>query len=268
MPSSDGPRWDDGGGGGGGRAGADLERRVLIVAAEAALTHGLRLTLEADGYQTLAAVDGLDGLRWLREGLPDLVVVDGDLPEADAAEFVRAVREVSLAPVLVLVRRLESATIIHLLDQGADDCAAKPLAAPELLARLRALLRRARLPPLLERTMVVVDDDLRIDFSRALVLARGQPVGLRPTEYRLLYHLVSHPGRILTYESLLARVWGQEYRQETHYVRLYVTYLRQKIEPEPHQPRYILNARGLGYRFVDFRRRRATITAGESDEHP
>jgi two-component system KDP operon response regulator KdpE len=229
------------------------ERRILIVSARTALAHGLRVALEGEGYAVLAARDSLEGLQRLREHLPDLVIVDATLPELDGLELIRALRAVSAAPALVLLPRLESAAICRALDLGADDCAAGDLPAAEALARVRALLRRAEMPPLLPRTTLVVDEGLVIDFSRALVLAGGRPVKLRPSEYRLLYHLASNPGRVLPYESLLARVWGPEYHQETHYVRLYVAYLRQKIEPDPAHPRYIFTERGLGYRFVDYR---------------
>jgi DNA-binding response OmpR family regulator len=238
--ASDGPGMSD-------------ERRILIVSARTALAHGLRVALEGEGYAVLVARDSLEGLQRLREHLPDLVIIDATLPELDGLELIRALRAVSAAPALVLLPRLESAAISRALDLGADDCAAGDLPAAEALARVRALLRRAEMPPLLPRTTLVVDEGLVIDFSRALVLAGGRPVKLRPSEYRLLYHLASNPGRVLPYESLLARVWGPEYHQETHYVRLYVAYLRQKIEPDPAHPRYIFTERGLGYRFVDYR---------------
>jgi two-component system KDP operon response regulator KdpE len=228
-------------------------RRVLIVSERPAVTQALQLALEGEGYEALTAPDGLEGLRRLRQHLPDLLVVDAASPEIDGLALVRDMRAISTAPALLLWPRLDSAAIVRALDAGADDCAPADLPIPEALARVRALLRRAETPPLLPRTTLVVDEGLTIDFSRALVLVGGRPVELRPTEYRLLYHLASQPGRVLPYESLLARVWGQEYRQETHYVRLYVTYLRQKLEPDPARPRYIFTERGLGYRFVDYR---------------
>jgi two-component system KDP operon response regulator KdpE len=139
------------------------------------------------------------------------------------------------------------------LRMGADDYVTKPFSQRELLGRIEAVLRRAEMPPHLPKTQVVVDDYLRIDFSRNEVVAGGKKVQLSPTEYRLLYHLVSAAGRILSFETLLSKVWGWEYREEQHYVRLYVSYLRQKIEQNPAHPRYILTEKGLGYRFVDFR---------------
>jgi len=228
-------------------------RRILIISARPALSQGLRAVLEGEGYLVLTARTPLDGLERLRQALPDLVIFDATSPELDGPEFVRTVRTVASVPVLVLLPRLASDLIARLLDLGADDCAQADLPVIEALARLRALLRRAEAPPLLPRTTLVIDAGLTIDFSRARVIAAGQPVKLRPSEYRLLYHLASNPGRVLPYESLLARVWGPEYHQETHYVRLYAAYLRRKIEPDPAHPRYIFTERGLGYRFVDYR---------------
>lgn len=242
------------------------ERRLLLIADRSTVTGGLRQALEHEGYLVLAARDTQAGLERLRQHLPDLAIVDAATSAVDGPAVVRALRDLSLLPILVLLPRPDSTAIIRALDAGADDCAAADLPASEALARVRALLRRAEMPPLLPRTTLVIDDQLTLDFSRALVLAGGQPVALRPTEYRLLYHLASQPGRVLPYESLLARVWGPEYHQETHYVQLYVAYLRQKIEPDPAQPRYILTERGLGYRFVDYRPVAGRSGSGRADE--
>ncbi|MCC6630250.1 MAG: response regulator transcription factor [Chloroflexi bacterium] len=242
------------------------ERRLLLVSDRPTVTGGLRQALEHEGYLVLAARDTQAGLEQLRQHLPDLAIVDAATPAVDGPAVVRALRDLSLLPILELLPRPDSAAIVRALDAGADDCAAADLPASEVLARVRALLRRAEMPPLLPRTTLIIDDQLTLDFSRALVLAGGQPVALRPTEYRLLYHLASQPGRVLPYESLLARVWGPEYHQETHYVQLYVAYLRQKIEPDPAQPRYILTERGLGYRFVDYRPVAGRSGSGRADE--
>ncbi len=228
-------------------------RRVLVVAGLPLALHAVRQVLEAEGLQVLTASDGLAGVERTREALPDLIVIDASAPGVDSDECVTALRLVTDAPVLVLLPRLSSPDVVRLLDLGADDCATTPLPAPELLARARALLRRAEAPPLLPRTTVVIDERLTLDIAQARAIVDGRPLDLRPTEYRLLSHLVSNPGRLLPYESLLARVWGPEYQQEIQYVRLYVAYLRQKIEPDPAHPRYILTERGLGYRFVDYR---------------
>jgi two-component system KDP operon response regulator KdpE len=142
------------------------------------------------------------------------------------------------------------------LELGADDYVAKPFSQMVLTARIKAVLRRAELPPPAPRQSIQVDDRLCIDFERREVMVDGQKVQLRPTEYRLLYHLASNPGTVLSHETLLSRVWGPEYRDASHYLRLYVNYLRQKLEQDPSNPKYILTERGVGYRFVDYTRDR------------
>ena len=138
---------------------------------------------------------------------------------------------------------------------GADDYVTKPFSPRELAGRIKAVLRRVEMdsptPP--GQSVIKVDDYLQIDFARRLVIVDGKEVKLRPTEYRLLYHLVNNAGRTLTHEIILSKVWGYEYQDESQYVRLYITYLRQKIEPDPSQPVYILTERGVGYSFVDFK---------------
>ncbi len=140
------------------------------------------------------------------------------------------------------------------LELGADDYVTKPFSPKELSSRVKAVLRRAELPAPVEKSLLKIDDYLQIDFDHRRVIAGGQEVKLRPTEYRLLYHLVSNAGRIMTQDQLLSKAWGYEYREESHYLRLYITYLRQKIEPDPAHPRYILTERGVGYQFVDYKK--------------
>jgi two-component system KDP operon response regulator KdpE len=236
-------------------AAASVERRVLIVDDEPNLVDAVRLYLEMEGYVILTAMGGQEALDKLRDLLPDLVILDVMMPGMDGFDTLREIRKVSNVPVIMLTARGEEDDKVRGLRLGADDYVAKPFSQRELSSRVQAVLRRAEAPPLVARTTVAVDEDLTIDFSRAEVYLRGQRVQLTPTEYRLLYHLASNPGRVLPYETILAKVWGMEYREEEHYVRLYVNYLRQKIEPDPSHPKYILTERGLGYRFVDFRSR-------------
>jgi len=193
----------------------------------------------------------------VREKLPDLVVLDVMMPEMDGFETLKRIREAHHVPVIMLTVRGEEADKVRGLRMGADDYVTKPFSQRELLSRIQAVLRRAEMPPMVPKTQVKIDEELSIDFERNEVSVRGNLVSLTRTEHRLLYHLVSNPGRVLTYETLLAKVWGYEYRLEQHYVRLYVNYLRQKIEPDPAHPKYVLTERGLGYRFVDFRQKRA-----------
>ncbi|HTI15291.1 MAG TPA: response regulator transcription factor [Dictyobacter sp.] len=222
---------------------------ILIVDDEARIRDFVRMNLELEHYRVLEASNGIEALDELRENLPDLVVLDVMMPEMDGFETLRAMREVSTVPVIMLTVRQNEQDRIHGLDLGADDYMAKPFSPRELLSRIRALLRRSLMAPPSRKTEIIVDPDLKIDFARREVIVRGQKVVLRPTEYRLLYHLVSNAGRLLTHETLLSKVWGREYRDEAHYLRLYITYLRQKLEKDPAHPRYILTERGVGYRF-------------------
>jgi DNA-binding response OmpR family regulator len=222
---------------------------ILIVDDEPRIRDFVRMNLELEHYHVEEAEDGLQALEKVRNLLPDLVVLDVSMPEMDGFEALRHIREVSTVPVIMLTVRQGEADKIRGLDLGADDYLAKPFSPPELLSRIRALLRRSLMAPPARKTRIVVDPELTIDFSRREVIVRGEKVVLRPTEYRLLYHLVSNAGRLLTHETLLAKVWGHEYRDESHYLRLYITYLRQKLEKDPAHPRYILTERGLGYRF-------------------
>lgn len=224
---------------------------ILVVDDEARLRDVVRMNLEMEHYNVLEAANGLEALELLRDHLPDLVVLDVQMPEMDGFETLRHIREVSTVPVIMLTVLQTERDKIHGLDLGADDYLAKPFSPGELLSRIRALLRRVHMPAPARKTEIVVDENLKIDFSRHEVFVRGQKVVLRPTEYRLLYHLVSNAGRLLTHETLLSKVWGREYRDEAHYLRLYITYLRQKIEEDPAHPEYILTERGLGYRFKE-----------------
>lgn len=230
------------------------DRRILVVDDEPHLLHAVQLYLEDEGFTVLTAPNGEEALRRVREDIPEAIVMDVQMPGMDGFETLQELRKVSGAPVIMLTVRGEETDKIRGLRLGADDYLTKPFSQRELVERIRAMLRRAEMPAAVPRTEIRVDDDLTLDFSRNEIFRGGQRVQLTPTEYRLLYQLVSNPGRVMTIESLLTRVWGWEYRQEDHYVRLYVSYLRRKIEPDPSHPRYILTEKGLGYRFLDFRR--------------
>ncbi len=225
--------------------------RILVVDDEPRIVNFVAMNLELEGYTVLRAYSGPEALRSITENMPDLVLLDIMMPEMDGLETLKRIREHSTIPVIMLTAKAEELDKVSGLSLGADDYITKPFGNRELLARVKAVLRRTELPAPPPKTLVAVDDELQIDFSRREVIVRGERVKLRPTEYRLLYHLVSNAGRLMTHESLLARVWGPEYREEDHYVRLYITYLRQKIEKDPKNPKYILSERGLGYRFVE-----------------
>lgn len=222
---------------------------ILIVDDEPRIRDFVRMNLELEHYSVIEANNGSEGLERLRAHLPDLVVLDVMMPEMDGFETLKAIRDVSTIPVIMLTVRQNEQDKIRGLDLGADDYLAKPFSPRELLSRIRALLRRSFMAPPSRKTEIIVDSDLKIDFARREVIVRGKKVVLRPTEYRLLYHLMSNAGRLLTHETLLSKVWGREYRDEAHYLRLYITYLRQKLEKDPAHPQYILTERGAGYRF-------------------
>lgn len=229
------------------------QRRILVVDDEPHLVNAVRLYLEMEGYLVLGAANGLQALEKVREQLPDLVILDVMMPEMDGFETLKELRQISSVPVIMLTVKGDEDEKVRGLRLGADDYVTKPFGQRELLSRVEAVLRRAEMPPAVPKTEIRVDDRLTLDFSKNEVWVQGEKVTLTPTEYRLLYHLVSNPGRVMVYDALLAKVWGPEYREEQHYVRLYVNYLRQKIEADPSKPRYILTERGLGYRFADFK---------------
>ncbi|MGZ3673559.1 MAG: response regulator transcription factor [Ktedonobacterales bacterium] len=222
---------------------------VLVVDDEPRLVDVVRMNLEVEGYRVVDAGTGAEALDRLKEDLPDLVVLDVMMPEMDGFEALRRIREVSSVPVIMLTVRQEESDRIRGLEIGADDYLTKPFNPRELQMRIKALLRRTFTPSPARKTRIVVDNDLIIDFGKRQVWVRGEKVTLRPTEYRLLYHLVNNAGRLMTHDTLLSKVWGPEYRDESHYLRLYITYLRQKLERNPAQPKYILTERGVGYRF-------------------
>jgi two-component system KDP operon response regulator KdpE len=231
------------------------QRTILMIEDEAGLRNAVRLYLEMEGYHVITAVNGEEGLEKTREDLPDVILLDVMLPGIDGFETLRRLRRFSSAPVLILTAKGDESDVVKGLRLGADDYVRKPFGQAELASRIQAVLRRTSAAAAEDDTAIVVDDYLTLDFVRHDVFAGGEKVQFRPTEYRLLYHLATNPGRVQTYEQLLAKVWGPEYRDEDNYVRLYITYLRKKIEPDPAHPRYILTERGLGYRFMDYRRK-------------
>ncbi len=228
-------------------------KTVLVVDDESRMVEFIAMNLELEGFRVVRAANGSEALEKASRERPDLVLLDIMMPEMDGFETLAGLRETSSVPVIFLTAKGEEADRIRGLDLGADDYITKPFSPRELVSRIRAVLRRTE-PAALAGSEIVVDDELRINFDQRKVIVRGREVRLRPTEYRLLYQLVTNAGKLLTHEVLLSRVWGAEYRDEDQYVRLYITYLRQKIEKDPRQPRYILSERGLGYRFKEIAR--------------
>ena len=230
------------------------KKLILIVDDEPRMIKFIRLNLELEGYRVSEASNGLEALNKVRTELPDLVLLDVMMPEMDGFETLEHIREISNVPVIMLTVKAEEEDKVRGLELGADDYVTKPFSPRELASRIKAVLRRTEMPSPVEKTVLKIDDDLSVDFNRREVIVRGEGVKLRPTEYRLLYHLVNNAGWLMTHETLLSKVWGYAYRDDTHLLRLYITYLRQKIEPDPSNPRYIFTERGIGYRFVDFKR--------------
>lgn len=231
-------------------------RLILVVDDEERIARFIRLNMEHDGFRVVEAHRGLEAMEVFRDAMPDLVLLDVMLPDLDGFEILKMIREISQVPVIMLTAKGEEEDRIHGLELGADDYVTKPFSPRELVSRVKAVLRRAEMSGMATYDVIEVDDRLKIDFNRREVWVEGMLVKLRPTEYRLLYHLVQNAGWVLTYDQLLSRVWGYEYRDEPHYVRLYINYLRQKLEENPSDPKYILTERGVGYRFVDYKRLR------------
>ncbi|RLC90292.1 MAG: DNA-binding response regulator [Chloroflexi bacterium] len=237
---------------------------ILVVDDEARMTRFIRMNLELEGYRVIEAHNGLEALDKVRTHLPDLVILDVMMPELDGFETLEMLREISNVPVIMLTVRADEEDKVRGLELGADDYVTKPFGARELVSRVRAVLRRTRGPVMPEKAILRIDDRLSVDFNSQHVIVEGKRIKLRPTEFRLLYHLIENAGWVVPYETLLAKVWGYEYREEIHYLRLYITYLRQKIEPDPSHPRYILTERGVGYRFIDFRKEQSSESGSEN----
>jgi two-component system KDP operon response regulator KdpE len=231
-----------------------IRSQVLIVEDEADIRRFVRMALESEGLDVAEADTLARGVIEAGTRRPDLVVLDLGLPDGDGVEFIREFRGWSGAPVIVLSARTAEADKIAALDAGADDYLVKPFGVGELLARVRAQLRRRRgaeTPAESELSF----GDIRIDRAKRLVERGGEPLHLTPIEYRLLIQLTAQPERVLTHTHLLKEVWGPGHAQDVHYVRVHMGNLRKKIEPDPSRPRWLLTEAGVGYRFVPQGRR-------------
>jgi len=211
---------------------------------------GLGLQLQWQGIDVVTATDGEAALARFFDEAPDVVLLDVGLPHLDGFEVLRRIRQVSDTPVLMLTARGEELDKVRGLEIGADDYVTKPFSPLELLARIKAVLRRSDLPPPVRVAPSFVADDLTVNFENQEVRRGDQAIALSATEYRLLFQLVRNAGHVVPRETLLARVWGDEYREQTDYLKVYISRLRAKLEDDPERPRFILTERGLGYRFA------------------
>jgi two-component system KDP operon response regulator KdpE len=227
---------------------------VLVVDDEKRIRRLVRINLEMEGFQVIEATTGLEALDKARERMPDIIILDVKMPEIDGFETLRMLRELSNVPVLMLTVRNAEEDRVRGLDLGADDYLTKPFSPRELVSRVRAILRRVTPLTPSDSPVLEIDDRVSVDFNSGEVIVEGERIKLRPTELRLLRHLIENAGWTIPYSTLLSKVWGYEYKDELPYIRLYINYLRNKIEKDSSDPHYIITERGLGYRFVDFKK--------------
>lgn len=221
---------------------------VLVIEDEPEIRRFLRATLPPEGYQLVEAVTGAEGLAQAAARNPDLVLLDLGLPDMDGLEIIARVREWGAVPIIVLTARDQETVKVRALDLGADDYVTKPFGVGELLARMRAALRRAARVSADSGETVFTLGDLQVDLGRRLVFSSGQEVHLTPIEYKLLTALIRHAGKVLTHRQLLKEVWGPLHTEEAHYLRVYMRQLRNKLEANPARPRYLVTELGVGYR--------------------
>lgn len=226
------------------------KQRILIIDDEPQISRVLCRNLSTNGYDVRVASDGLAALQTFGDWPPDLVVTDLSMPNTDGLQLCRTLRAISHLPIIMLSVRGEERTKVQALDAGADDYVTKPFGMDELLARIRAALRRA-LPSNLNNAASPVLEvrDFRVDLETRSVVVKGRELHLTPKEYDLMVYLIRHPGKVLTHRTLLAAIWRADSLEQTDSLRVFVGQLRKKIEPEPATPRYILTEPWIGYRF-------------------
>ncbi|TDV39802.1 response regulator [Actinophytocola oryzae] len=223
--------------------------RVLVVDDEPQIVRALRINLTARGYEVSTAENGQQALQVAASARPDVVVLDLGLPDMDGSAVIEGLRGWTSTPIIVLSARTDSGDKVSALDAGADDYVTKPFGMDELLARLRAAVRRASAPSASGEEAVVVTPAFTVDLAAKKVLRDGAEVHLTPTEWGVLELLVRNRGKLVAQKQLLAEVWGPGYASETHYLRVYLAQLRRKLEPRPSHPRHLLTEAGMGYRF-------------------
>jgi len=223
---------------------------ILVVDDDPQLVRLVRANLESVGYKVFVAMDAPAALECIDMKMPDLILLDIMLPGIDGFDLCQRIREFSTAPIIMLTAKVEDTDKVKGLKLGADDYVTKPFSVQELLARVEAVLRRSKSAAEIKTPPVFTCGDVTVDLMRHRVTVRGQEVALTLTEYKLLVLLASNAGRVMLHRELLTRVWGPEYQDELEYLRAYIRHLRQKIEADPHQPRYLLSRPGIGYVFA------------------
>jgi two-component system, OmpR family, KDP operon response regulator KdpE len=224
--------------------------RILVVDDEPQLTRVLRTGLSSRGYDVRAAADGLTALDTFNDWNPDLVITDLGMPNMNGIELCRRLRAISQVPIIVLSAKGEEETKVEALDTGADDFVTKPFGIDELLARVRASLRRAATSIANEAALTVIEaGDFHVDLESRKLTVLGREIHLTPKEFELLTYFIQHPGKVLTHRNLLAALWGGNYVEQNEYLRVFVGNLRKKIETDPATPRYIITEPWIGYRF-------------------
>ena len=229
---------------------SELRPTILIIEDEPALQRFLRVTLEAQHFKVIEAEQGEHGLRHAATAQPDLIILDLGLPDIDGVEVTRRLREWTATPIIVVSARGKEQDKVIALDAGADDYLTKPFGVGELLARVRVALRHLAAANQDTGDPVFESDGLRVDLSRREVTVRGQPVHLTPNEFKLLSVLIKNAGKVMTHRQLLRDVWGPDSSDQTHYLRVYMNQLRQKIEQDGSRPKYLLTEPGVGYRLL------------------
>jgi len=225
------------------------KQRILIADDEPQITRVLRTGLTTRLYDVRVAADGESALDTFNDWHPDLVVTDLAMPNMGGLDLCRRLRSISQVPIIVLSVKGEEKTKVEALDAGADDFVTKPFSMEELLARIRAALRRAPAASDENDALVLESGDFKLDVETRKVTVRGLEIHLTPKEFELLEHLMRHAGKVLTHRKLLTSIWGGNYADQTEYLRVFVGQLRKKIEPDPTSPRYILTEPWIGYRF-------------------
>jgi len=225
--------------------------RILVVDDELNIVKFLRANLEAKNYVVLAAMDGAEALQTFEMELPDLVILDIMMPKIDGFEVCRRLREWSQIPIIMLSARGDESDKVKCLDLGADDYITKPFGKGELIARVKAVLRRTEAAASTPTQPSFTSGDLQINFAQRRVTVSGKEVKLTPTEFTLLQEFALNAGKVLTHTYLLNKVWGPEYREEREYLHVFVRRLRAKLEPDPTNPKYIMTVSGIGYQFKD-----------------